>query len=195
MKTITQISAPFILGIIMLSCGTNTSKESGTTEMEQKKEPKTTIHEATFFGNKEALEAHIAFGTDLDQKDEYGSTPLIIALTFGKNDIAKFLIESGADINTTAADGSTPLHAAALYGRTEIVQLLVEKGIELEVKNNYGSTALQTASAPFEQMKPIYDQLSRDLGPIGFKLDYEVLQKNRVAITRILDEALNAQGK
>ncbi len=189
-KTITQISAIFILGIMMLSCTNSQTNETN----KEVKAPSKTIHEATFFGDLEAVNQHIAFGTDLNQKDEYGSTPLNVAITFGKNEIAKALIEGGADLTVTSADGSTPLHTASLFGRVETVELLLSKGIEMEVKNTYGSTPYTTVSAPFEQMKPVYDELSRDLGPFGFKLEYDVLQVNREAITKILGEALNAQN-
>ena len=191
MKSIATLTAYFILGIIMLSCGNTHNTETSTAVVEK---PKKTIHEAAFFGDLKEIKNHIEFGTDLNQKDEYGSTPLNVAITFGKYEIAKALIESGADLTTTSADGSTPLHSAAFFGRTQIVDELIKKGVDLTAKNNYGSTALEAVSTPFDQVKPFYDQISRDLGAFGFRLDYEKLQQNRITIVQSLKAALNHQN-
>jgi hypothetical protein len=52
--------------------------------------------------------------------------------------------------------------------------------------NIYGSTALQSVLPPFEAVRPIYDQFSKDLGPLGFKLDYEYLEATRPTIANML---------
>jgi hypothetical protein len=54
------------------------------------------------------------------------------------------------------------------------------------VRNSYNSTALESVTAPFEAVKPIYDQLSKDLGPLGLKLDYKELKQNRVIIADLI---------
>ena len=77
--------------------------------------PSVDIHAATFLGNTKALKQHIDAGTDINVKDQYGSTPLIIAITFGKTDMAKTLINAGADLHITNNDGSTPLHVASFF--------------------------------------------------------------------------------
>lgn len=165
--------------IVLASCNSNGQK----TENEA---PKGTIHEAVFMGNINQLKAHIAANTDLNQKDAYGSTPLSVAITFDKPEAAKLLIEAGADINATSGDGSTPLHIAAFYCRTEVVKLLLEKGADINVRNNYGATALESISGPFSQVKAIYDQISKDLGPLGLKLDYKHLETERPVIASMI---------
>ena len=75
------------------------------------------IHTAALQGNVEAIRQHIKAGTDLNEKDAWGSTPLIIAATFGKTEVAKALIGAGADMNATNNDGATALHAAAFLCR------------------------------------------------------------------------------
>lgn len=148
--------------------------------------PEVDIHTAAFFGNLEAIEQHIKAGSDLNAKDEYGSTPLNIAATFGKTEIAKALINGNADLNSVNSEGSTPLHVAAFFCRTEIVKALLEKGANKELKNNYGSTALESISTAFIDAKPIYDQISKNLGPFGLKLDYKHLEKTRPIISELL---------
>jgi ankyrin repeat protein len=148
--------------------------------------PEMDIFTAALFGDLKTVQQHIAAGTDLDQKDSYGSTALIIAATFDKTEVAKALIEAGADLNVTNNDGGTALHSAAFLCRTEIVKALLDKGIDKNIKNNYGSTARESVLAPFEVVKPIYDQFSKDLGPLGLKLDYNHLEETRPVIADLL---------
>jgi len=173
-----------LLTAIILNVACNSKGQKNEVEA-----PSSTLHEAVFMGNENQVEAHIAAKTDLNKKDQYGSTPLSIAITFGKSDIAKLLIESGADINAQGGDGSTPLHTAAFYCRTEIVELLLQKGADIGIRNNYGSTALESVSGPFANVKPIYDQIGRDLGPLGLKLDYDRLQNERPKIASMIEAA------
>lgn len=161
----------------------NTDSEIAKTEVEP---PSVDIHTATFLGNTKALKQHIDAGSDLNVKDQYGSTPLIIAITFGKTEIAKSLINAGADINITNNDGSTPLHIASFFCRIDIVKALLDKGADKTLKNNYGSTPLQSVSGAFSDAKPIYDQLSKDLGPLGLKFDYKHLETARPIIAELL---------
>jgi hypothetical protein len=158
------------------------SQESET----ESKPPDMDIHTATFMGNLKVLQQHIQAGTNLDTKDAYGSTPLIIATTFGKTEVARMLIGAGADVNITNNDGSTALHTAAFLCRKEIVKILLENGADKNLKNNFGSTALESVAGPFDSVKGIYDQFSKDLGPLGLKLDYEQLKETRPEIAEML---------
>ncbi len=169
----------FTLLMATSSCGNKQSNTSSTT-------PAMDLHAAAFMGNVEAIQQHIDAGSDLNVKDEYGSTPLTVAITFGKTEAAKMLIEAGADINAQTSDGSTALHAAALFCRTDVVESLLAHGIDKSIQNNYGSTALQTVSIPFENLRPVYDQISKDLGPMGLKLDYDRIENIRPVIAEML---------
>lgn len=173
-----------LLGLI--SC-TNT-KDKKTAEV---KAPSIPIQEAAFFGNTEAIESHIAYKSDLNEKDPYGSTPLHIAITFGKIEAAKLLIEAGADLSAQSADGSTPLHTASFFCHTEVVQALLEKEVDVTAKNLYGFTAIETLSAPFEDVRAVYEQFGKDLGPLGLKLDYEKIEEARPVIARMIEESSN----
>ncbi|OEK02925.1 hypothetical protein BFP97_15950 [Roseivirga sp. 4D4] len=176
------------IGFSLQSCN---SEKKGNNEEEVVSAPRQTLFEAAFTGKLNLIEQHIKAGTDLNQKDDFGSTALNIAITFGKTEIAKALIEGGADLSVTTADGSTPLHSAAFFGRTEIVRALLENGVDINTRNSYGSTALESAQAPFEQVKPIYDQMKRELAPLGLKLDYVEIEKARKEIVALIT---NYQG-
>ena len=150
------------------------------------KAPEIDIHTATFFGNLDAVKQHINAGSDLNVKDQYGSTPLNICATFGKTDIALALINGGADLNVKNAEGGTPLHVAAFFCRTEIVKALLANGADKSVTNNYGSTALMTVSGPFSEVEPFYKEMSKNLGPFGLKLDFDHIEKTRPIVAEML---------
>ena len=150
------------------------------------KPPSMDIYTAALFGDIKAINQHINAGTDLNTKDDYGSTPLIIASTFGKTEVAKALIKGGADLNVTNNEGGTALHSAAFLCYNEIVEALLENGADKNIKNNFGSTPLASVSGPFKDVKPIYEQFNKDLGPLGLKLDYEQLETNRPIIAEML---------
>ena len=141
---------------------------------------------AALQGNLEAVEQHIAAGSDVDKKDAFGSTPLLLAVTFGKTDIARALIEAGADLGITDTYGSTPLHLAALFGRTEIVKILLDNGADTYLRNTNGSTPFDIAAIPFEYDNGLYDQLGASLSPLGLQLDYDRLKATRPVIAEML---------
>ncbi|KPK82640.1 MAG: hypothetical protein AMS27_14435, partial [Bacteroides sp. SM23_62_1] len=151
------------------------------------KPPNMDIHTAALLGDIKAISQHIKAGSDLDEKDEYGSTPLIIAATFGKTEVAEALIGAGADMSCRNNDGSTPLHIAAFFCRTEIVKMLLDNGADRNLENNFGSTPLESVEAPFDNVKGIYDQFTRDLGPLGLKLDYDYIKVTRPLIAEMLN--------
>jgi len=158
---------------------------SGCTKQENPA-PRVSLHAAVIQGNIEAIRQHIKAESNLDEKDAYGSTPLIIAITFDKTDMAQELIEAGADLTITNNDGATPLHIAAFFCRTEIVKVLLENGADKSALNGSGKTAIETVAAPFEDVQEIYDAIQKGLGPLGLKLDYERIKITRPKIAELL---------
>lgn len=174
--------------LVMTSCSNGQKEKSSESGA---KEPSMTIHEAVFMGNVNETKAHIAAGTDLNKKDDFGSAPLTIAAIFDKTEIAELLIAAGADINIKSGDGSTPLHSSSFFCRTEIAKALLEAGADVSIRNNYGATALESISGSFEDVKPIYDQVSKDLGPFGLRLDYKRIEETRPVIAEMINNRSN----
>jgi CubicO group peptidase (beta-lactamase class C family) len=150
------------------------------------KAPGVSLHVAALQGNTDAVRQHIAAGTDLNEKDAFGSTPLIIAATFGRDEVAKALIEAGADLGIRSKEGSSPLHVAAFFCRTEIVKALLDKGANKYLRDNYGNTPLESVSAPFEDVREVYDRIGEALGPLGLRLDYKRIRATRPQIAELL---------
>ncbi|XP_018394084.1 PREDICTED: kinase D-interacting substrate of 220 kDa [Cyphomyrmex costatus] len=82
----------------------------------------------------------------VDDRDENGSTALILAATKGKIHFVRELINHGADVNAEDADNWTALLCAAKEGHTEICLELLEHGANLEHRDMGGWTALMWAT-------------------------------------------------
>jgi CubicO group peptidase (beta-lactamase class C family) len=148
--------------------------------------PGVSLHMASLQGNLEAVRRHIEAGSDLNQKDAFGSTPLMVAATFGRTEVARALIDAGADLHITNNDGGTPLHTAAFLCRVDIVEALLDAGANKYLRDNYGNTPLQSVSAPFQDVEGVYDRIAQALRPLGLELDYEYLRATRPRIAEML---------
>jgi predicted outer membrane protein len=96
-----------IAAVVLVGCG-----ESQPPEPPTAKAPAISIHEAAANGNIEAVKQHIAAGTDVNVKNEFGWTPLHYAALKGQKEIAELLIAKGADVNAVGDLGRTPLDLA-----------------------------------------------------------------------------------
>ena len=103
-------------------------------ELEELEAAKELIHAAARLGNIEAVNQHIAAGTDVNAKNKLLRTPLFYAAEYGHKEIAQLLISEGADVNARKPNGGVPLHQAAYYGHKEVVELLIAKGADVNAK-------------------------------------------------------------
>ena len=103
------------------------------------------IQEAAGTGNIEAVKQHLADGVDVNAKDNYDYTPLLLAATWGHKEIVEQLIANGAVVNAKGVDGLTPLHITAGRGHKELVELFIAKGVDVNATNMYRITPLDWA--------------------------------------------------
>ena len=174
----------------MIGCGNqDTGETSAGSDPVKPAPPLVDIFTAAGEGNLEAINQHIAAGTDLNQRtgDEQKSPPLIIAITFGQVATAKALIAGKADLDLQNKDGNTALSIAAFLGYGDIVKPLLEAGADRNIKNKDGATALDIVQTPWNDIKPIYDYINSTLfQPFGIPLDYERIQAARPKIAKML---------
>lgn len=71
------------------------------------------------------VKEQIKLGDDLNAKNEFGDTPLMVAAFWNEIEVTWLLIEAGADVNFQNENGNTALSDAAAYVRLEIVNQLV----------------------------------------------------------------------
>lgn len=149
--------------------------------------PEMDINAAVLSGNLEVVKQHIKAQTNINEKEAMsGSTPLITAASFGKNDIAKALIDAGADLSIKNNDGATALHTAAFFCRVELVQMLIDAKADKTIRNNFGATPRESVMGSFAEIKPIYEMLQQQFGPIGLEIDLNDIEKTRPVIAMML---------
>ncbi len=176
-----------VLAVVLLTgvaCGAQ--GDSPTQKGQPAAPPVLSLHLAVLQGDIDAVRQHIEAGSDLNERDLFGSTPLVIAVTFGKTEAAGALLEAGADPEIKSNDGSAPLQIASFLGHTEIVRSLLDNGADVYSRNIAGSTAHDIAAASLDSDRAIYDQLAAALVPLGFKPDYERVEAARPAIAEML---------
>jgi len=95
-----------------------------------------------------AVQDLINSGADVNEPDENGFTPLIIATIKQNPKIIKALIKAGANVNIVCKNGKTPLmHAATKwYANPQIVKVLLKAGADVNAKDAQGKTSLMYAS-------------------------------------------------
>jgi hypothetical protein len=170
-----------------VSCKDAKPQTAGDTPGEVVEKPEMDLQSAVIYGNLDAVKQHIRIGSDLDIKDAMsGSTALITAVTFDKADIANALIDAGANLSLKNNDGATALHVAAFFCRVELVQKLLDAGADKTLRNNFGATPRESVMGSFEEVRPVYEFMQTQLGPIGLDLKMDELEKTRPVIAMML---------
>ncbi|QQR49607.1 ankyrin repeat domain-containing protein [bacterium] len=97
------------------------------------------LHEAAKNGDKASIRRFLAdTNCNIEDRDDFGRTPLILAAEYGHLNCIKILTSCGADIKK---NGTTALHAAAKNGHTSCVDYLKAKiTADCAAKNPYGNT-------------------------------------------------------
>jgi ankyrin repeat protein len=82
---------------------------------------------------------------DINNKNNRGNTPLIMAVRGANKDVVELLLNAGAKVDIQNSDGKTALITAAEMGFGYIVKLLLDAGAVVDMNDNDGNTALITA--------------------------------------------------
>ncbi|XP_042319422.1 kinase D-interacting substrate of 220 kDa isoform X4 [Sceloporus undulatus] len=95
--------------------------------------------------NVPALKALLEKCKDVDERNENGQTPLMLAAEQGNLEIVQELIKKGANCNLEDADNWTALISAAKEGHVAIVSELLGCNVNMEHRDMGGWTALMWA--------------------------------------------------
>lgn len=96
-------------------------------------------------GDNLSILSWIKDGSDVNEYDAYGYTPLINAAILGRLEVVQALIRSKADVNKKGPFGFTPLHAAAQCGHRDVVLCLLDNGAIVNAQNDDLDTPLHLA--------------------------------------------------
>lgn len=96
-------------------------------------------------GKNEDVHMLLAAGTDINQANKQGTTPLHSAAYHGHENTTELLLNNGALPNPVHIHGDTPLHTASLRGHINITKLLLIHGADKNIKNKIQKTACTIA--------------------------------------------------
>jgi hypothetical protein len=120
----------------------------------------------------------------INNTDNYGNTPLHIAVMSREKEYVRALISQGANPDIMNDIELSPLHLAAFLNDSETVRDLLGKGAEVDIRGNSGYTPLHIAS----MMNNI--EVVRDLVNVGAKSSIRTDQKlNPLQIAGIQDNS------
>ena len=97
----------------------------------------------------EIVELLLSKGARINEKNQFGSTPLNTAALHGNYELVQLLIKKGANIETRAAGGFTPFlsntgsHIENLRNQLETALVLIKNGADINAQTTFnGKTAL-----------------------------------------------------
>jgi protein-disulfide isomerase len=104
------------------------------------------LHTLIRSADLDGLRRAAAVGADIDARDAWGRTPLIVALQQRQAAAVALLIELGAGVALTDAWGRTPLLVATQLKNTPAVRLLLARGADVDRANKNDITPLIAAA-------------------------------------------------
>ncbi len=87
-------------------------------------------------GDVQIIHDLIGQGTDVDTRNRYGQTALMLAAHADHSEVVKTLIAYRANLNITAKFGLSALMLAIIAGYPEIALLLVKAGADLSLRGS-----------------------------------------------------------
>jgi ankyrin repeat protein len=82
----------------------------------------------------------IESGANVNDKDQIGQTPLIVATQHGCKKLVEILISAGADIHERNEFGQNAIITAAQENQLEIAKFLIESGANVNTSDAEGQT-------------------------------------------------------
>ena len=91
---------------------------------------------AVTHGDVEGVRELLTAGVDVDARNRYGQTALMLGARQGHLKIVEALVEAGADLNVTAKYNLTALMLAIVAGHVAVARRVVRAGADLHVKGS-----------------------------------------------------------
>jgi ankyrin repeat protein/tetratricopeptide (TPR) repeat protein len=97
-------------------------------------------------GNLAMLTRLLDGGADINQRDEFGRSPLINAVRGEHPEVAMELLRRGADVNLPSLENETPIMYTTEHGDLALTRELVRRGAIITMSARNGGSALYQAS-------------------------------------------------
>ncbi len=113
-------------------------------------------------GDVEMVREQLRSGADVNSRDRYGQTALMLAAHSGNLEMVETLVAHGADLNVTAKYNLSALMLAIIAGHQDIARMLARAGADLRIRGSgapgfAGKTAYDLAVA--RGMNELYEEL------------------------------------
>lgn len=106
------------------------------------------LHWAAVMGKERLVEFLLKFQEcSVDEADDTGATPLILATLKGSLPICKMLIERGANVNKQNNNGHTPVKYAGSKNQREILMYLLDCGGNPNLRDQLSETAIHRVAS------------------------------------------------
>ena len=152
------------------------------------------LHMAVCNNDMDTITMILERTTDVDPKDENGSTPLHRAIMTNNIDIAKLLISRGASIEAETKEALRPIHVAILSGSIAMIEILLNLGASINAKVSVGLTPLHMAVSCSSMLRNL-DRFGTKIekqwkimtkGPKRHNFSLELLENDRFKIVQLL---------
>lgn len=100
------------------------------------------IFAAARANNVEELKNLVANKVDINQENQQGFTPLILAVYNNSLEATQFLIKNGANVNAQDKSGNTALMGAIFKGHKDLVAILINAKANINQVNGNNASAL-----------------------------------------------------
>lgn len=139
-------------------------------------------------GDMLGVKLHIYAGTDIDQEDEFGNYPLLLAVEKGFLEIVDLFITHEIDLYVQDPHGFTSVILAAEQNHPEVLQLLLDSGADINVEDKAERTALDWAV--IMQSTEAEEILRENDAPTGAEKSFiaAIQTNNTEAVRALLDK-------
>jgi ankyrin repeat protein len=102
------------------------------------------LNESVIAGNLSAVWSLLDNGVDVNAPDQFGQSPMFVAVREGQAEIARLLIDRGVNVNAPVERtyGRAALYYAADRGQLEVVRVLLDAGAQIDAVESHGQSAL-----------------------------------------------------
>ena len=128
------------------------------------------LHIAAMSGNKEAIEAGLKHGMDINEKikGKLCSTPLLAAARVKDRGFLDFLVSKGADIHSKNCQNNSLIHRAVIYENFEGIQFALDHSADINQRGSGGCTPILIAAVYTSGTSGILQTLV-DKGKVDFR--------------------------
>jgi hypothetical protein len=98
---------------------------------------RTVLHCVAFGGHVDCVNLCLAMHANVNERDNFGWTPLYYSSTSGAFPVVRILLDAGANVDEKSKLGWTPLYGAIRNGHVDVAKLLIDRGANLSTVDNF----------------------------------------------------------